>query len=440
MKRIHKYGRLVLLSTVLIVMNTAVAICQSSGGSFTITTQVVAGGGCAPDGSGGCTPSIGSGNLVVTGTAAQPGAADLSRQPPYSVRGGFWYASLAATPTAANGMVSGTIFDSNGNPVAGAVIRLSGTQNRKTITDADGHYSFVNVETSGFYTVTPARANYNFSPFNRSFSQTGNQTEAAFTAESTGDNANPLDTAEYFVRQQYVDVLGREVDEAGFNYWSDKILDCKEDARCMNSARRDVASAFFISDENQASGAYICDVYSGSLGRRPAFSEYSLDRTQVAGGVAMDREKTTFAQKFVQHPEFLTRYQNALTAESFVDALLKSVQASGVDLSGERANLIGTYNQGGAEPVVGRAAVVRAVADNAVFKQSQYNQSFVLTEYFAYLRRDFDLDGYDFWVGVLNAGDPSNYPRMVCSFITSREYQSRFSHVETHSNGECSGQ
>ena len=60
-------------------------------------------------------------------------------------------------PTAADSTVSGRILDNNGNPVEGAVIRLSGTQNRKTITDADGNYNFTEVETNGFYTRHPIK-------------------------------------------------------------------------------------------------------------------------------------------------------------------------------------------------------------------------------------------------------------------------------------------
>ena len=81
--------------------------------------------------------------------------------------------------------------------------------------------------------------------------------------------------------------------------------------------------------------------------------------------------------------------------------------------------------------------MVRSLADSAAFKQSQYNRAFVLTEYFAYLRRDIDQGGYDFWVNVLSNGDIGNYRGMVCSFITSAEYQQRFSQVVTRSNGEC---
>src|SRR6185503_20794827 len=103
---------------------------------------------------------------------------------------------------------SGRITDPNGVPVAGAVVNLTGTQNRKFITDADGEYRFDNVETGGFYTVRPSRVNYSFSPAERSFSQLGNNTEAAFTGSQVdGGLVNPIDTPEYFVRQHYLDFL-----------------------------------------------------------------------------------------------------------------------------------------------------------------------------------------------------------------------------------------
>jgi hypothetical protein len=65
----------------------------------------------------------------------------------------------------------------------------------------------------------------------------------------------------------------------------------------------------------------------------------------------------------------------------------------------------------------------------------------VLTEYFGYLRRNPDQGGYDFWLNVLNEsgrnGGPANYRAMVCSFITSTEYQRRFSAIVSHGNAEC---
>jgi hypothetical protein len=77
------------------------------------------------------------------------------------------------------------------------------------------------------------------------------------------------------------------------------------------------------------------------------------------------------------------------------------------------------------------------VIEQAAFQQREYNAAFVLTEYFAYLRRDPDSRGYAFWLEVLNNREPGNYRGMVCSFITSEEYQNRFSRIVSHSNGEC---
>src|SRR5258705_833609 len=47
-----------------------------------------------------------------------------------------WTFSTLA-PSAANGVVSGRITTDDGRPVEGAVVRLDGTQSRKTITDAN---------------------------------------------------------------------------------------------------------------------------------------------------------------------------------------------------------------------------------------------------------------------------------------------------------------
>ncbi len=73
--------------------------------------------------------------------------------------GGTYILTMTPCPlstTAADGQVTGRITDDGGAPLAGTVITLSGTQNRKTITDANGFYSFASVESNGFYTVRPS--------------------------------------------------------------------------------------------------------------------------------------------------------------------------------------------------------------------------------------------------------------------------------------------
>jgi hypothetical protein len=109
---------------------------------------------------------------------------------------------------------------------------------------------------------------------------------------------------------------------------------------------------------------------------------------------------------------------------------------SQVDLSSRREALIGIYNRG-ADLNHSRAAVLRAVAEGNDFRTTVYAPSFVLMEYFGYLQRDMDQDGFNFWVNVLNNRTPGNYRGMVCSFITSAEYQLRFAPVVMHANAEC---
>ena len=339
--------------------------------------------------------------------------------------------------TAAEAVIGGRITTPDAVAVSGATVKLSGSQSRKTISDANGNYRFDNVESNGFYTVTPARTNYTFSPASRNFSQLGASTEATFTAGFAGESANPLDTAEYFVRQQYVDLLGREPDEGGFNYWSDRILDCGLDVLCVSARRRDVAAAFFIEEEFQRRGLFIHALYKGSLSRNPVYVEFSADRQQVTEGPNLEARKQAFVQSFVGRTEFVTKYQSNLSAGSFVDALIQNVrQTSALDLTDERASLIGTYNAG-TTLEQSRAAVVRALSENTAFKAAEYNAAFVLAEYFGYLLRDPDSDGYAFWLNVVNNRDQSNYRSMVCAFITSREYQERFSSVVSRSDKEC---
>jgi hypothetical protein len=340
-------------------------------------------------------------------------------------------------PTASNGTISGQIADSNGSSVEGAAVRLGGTQNRLVATDREGNYHFNDVGISGFYTVTPSRANYLFSPAHRSFSLVGNKADAGFTAISTGDNVNPLETPEYFVRQQYLDLLGREPDEGGFNYWTDQILACNGETNCLSAKRLSVAGAFFVEQEFQDSGLYIYDLYEGALGRRPDHAEYAVDRRQVVGGPRLEADKAAFATSFVDRAEFNAQYPLTLSEEVFVDALLRTAQqSSGLDLSGARADLVTLYHSG-RSATESRSLVLRSVAEGSRFKQTQYNPAFVLMEYYGYLGRNPDRDGYDFWLNVLNSGDRNNYRGMVCSFITSAEYQQRFSSVVTRSNVEC---
>jgi Tol biopolymer transport system component len=77
--------------------------------------------------------------------------------------------------------------------------------------------------------------------------------------------------------------------------------------------------------------------------------------------------------------------------------------------------------------ILTRAQVLRAVAEFDELKAAELNSAFVLMEYFGYLRRDPDEDGYNFWLGKLDSFN-GDYVRaeMVKAFINSAEYRQRF--------------
>jgi hypothetical protein len=333
-----------------------------------------------------------------------------------------------SAPSAANGIVRGRVTDQRGMPVAGAVVNLAGTQNRKMITDADGYYTFDAVETTGFYTVTPSLVTYRFSPENRSFSSLGNQTEASFTA--TRDpilDGNRIDVPEYFVRQHYLDFLGREPDEAGFNFWSDQIIACGADAGCAERRTINVSAAYFLSIEFMETGGLVDGLYRASYNRRAQYAEFMPDTARVANGVVVGANnwaltlaanKEAFVNAWVARPEFQAAY-GSLGNSAYVDALIS--HAGG--FNGDRDALVSGLNGN----TLTRAAALRAVVENEGFTSAKRNGMFVMMEYFGYLRRDPDEDGFNFWLNKLNQHNGNfEQAEMVKSFLVSGEYRSRF--------------
>jgi hypothetical protein len=351
-----------------------------------------------------------------------------------------WWAKLALAPTAAPATISGSITTVDDSPLAGVTVGLSGATSATTITDSNGNYRFDNVDTDNFYTVTPSLVNYAFSPGHRSFSLLGNNTDATFTGTASAIViANAIDSNEYFVRQHYVDFLGREPDQSGFAYWSEQIKQCGNDAACIRSRRIGVSAAFFVEAEFQQTGSFIYRLYKGALGRQLSYAEFTADRRQLLSGPDLNANKTALADAFVQRAEFAQAYQSNTTAPSFVDALLQKVrQSAGLDLSSERDNLIARYNTG-TSLNQSRGLVVKNVAESTALAQAVYNKAFVLMEYFGYLQRDPDQGGYDFWLNIVDNPDVSNYRSMVCAFLTSAEYQKRFGSLVTRTDADCSG-
>jgi hypothetical protein len=149
------------------------------------------------------------------------------------------------SPTAAGASISGSVTTPDGRPLAGVIMNLSGAHAARSITDSNGNYHFSDVNTDDFYVVTPSIVNYHFSPSTRAFSLLANKTDATFTALlDPVFSGNAIDTPEFFVRQQYLDFLGREPDDSGLNFWSEQILSCGGDTACAQRRTVTVSSLF----------------------------------------------------------------------------------------------------------------------------------------------------------------------------------------------------
>ncbi|HEY3037265.1 MAG TPA: S8 family serine peptidase [Pyrinomonadaceae bacterium] len=338
-------------------------------------------------------------------------------------------AAVNAVPTTSPASISGQITTSDGQPLAGVTIQMTGDGSRKTITDASGNYRFDNVRTDNFYTVTPTRVNYSFTPDNRSFSLFGNKTDAVFTAIPDAVMvANPVDVPEFFVRQHYLDFLGREPDESGFNFWSDQILECGGDANCFERRRINVSAAYFLSIEFQQTGGLVDGLYRVSYGRRPLYAEFLPDTSVVARDVVvgqgdwaqqLETNKQAFVNAWVERPAFRAAY-DGLASDTFVDTLIGHTGAS---FSGDRNGLVNGLTNG----TMTRAAVLRQVVENEGFTRAKSNQMFVMMEYFGYLRRDPDESGYAFWLNKLSEFNGNfEQAEMVKAFLVSGEYRERF--------------
>jgi hypothetical protein len=88
----------------------------------------------------------------------------------------------------------------------------------------------------------------------------------------------------------------------------------------------------------------------------------------------------------------------------------------------ERNKLVSELNNGAT-----RAGVLRQIAENDRFVSAKRNSTFVMMQYFGYLRRNPDESGYQFWLNKLNQfGGNFEQAEMVKAFLVSGEYRNRF--------------
>jgi hypothetical protein len=259
----------------------------------------------------------------------------------------------------------------------------------------------------------------------------------------TGQAQNPIFTTSFFVRQQYLDFLSREP-EAG-EPWSGVL------ARCANPFNLDpnhpaaacdriiVSQSFFGSPEFRLKGFYVFAFYRLAFNRLPQYEEIIADMRRVSGATAGEvyAKRADFAVSFTQRREFRMLYGTTDDA-SYVSRLMNRYNlqqittpdpanpdgATKVVLTrGDLYNLLGAnFSQ---PQTLSRPQVLRAVLQSDEVAAAEYNGAFVAMQYYGYLRRTPEDEGYRAWLRVINQ-DPQNVRVMVDGFMNSTEYRLRF--------------
>jgi len=245
---------------------------------------------------------------------------------------------------------------------------------------------------------------------------------------------NPIDDSYYFVRQHYVDFLNREPDPDGFAFWVNQIESCGSDAQCREVKRINVSAAFYLSTEFQEIGSFVYrfNLLNPDNVNDGGFLAIVRGMQEISRGIIVGQpgwqeqlasNKLAFVQGYYNDDRLVLSYGR--TDEEWVDLLFKYVNTySGVALPETKRDSLVQGLETGAET---RPTAFIRILDDAQFKAALFNQVFVLMQYYGYLRRDPDNDGYGFWLNKLNAfnGD-YQAAEMVKAFILCPEYRSRF--------------
>lgn len=236
------------------------------------------------------------------------------------------------------------------------------------------------------------------------------------TDNDAASAANPVYSNQFYVRQQYLDFLSREPEQAGFDSWLNVLNGCTNNAPSCDQI--EVSASFFRSEEFQGKGYFIYRFYTTSFGLRPTFAEFDRDVKLYSArtDAEVEPKKEAFITDFVNRAAWRMKF-DGMSNSIYVGTLL---QAAEVQLA-SRSQLISDLD--GMRKT--RAQVLREIVESAEVSAQHYNRAFVAMQYFGYLRRDPEDAGYQAWLAVINA-NPTNYRQMVDGFANSTEYRKRF--------------
>ncbi len=274
---------------------------------------------------------------------------------------------------------------------------------------AQSNNSWITI-TSGSEGIGSGTVNYYVYPNTSSISRTGTLTIAGktFTVIQSGTSSgNPLTDPVAFVRQQYLDFLGREPDDGGLAYWAEQI-------NSGRMTRAQVIDAFMRSDEFGKTIAPIIRLYFAYFLRIPDYDGllYWINAYKIGENL------TNISESFASSQEFQNRYGN-LTNEQFVTLLYWNVLERAPD-SGGFVYWTNQLNSGR----MTRGEVMLGFSESQEYKNKIANSVYVTMAYVGMLRRAPDQEGFNYWLGLMNS--EQSELSLIEGFLYSEEYANRF--------------
>jgi large repetitive protein len=232
----------------------------------------------------------------------------------------------------------------------------------------------------------------------------------------TAPAANPIDNDAFFIRQLYIDFLGREPEPGAVNAWLGILNHCAIPTDCDRIA---VAQGFVRSPEFQTRGFFVYRTFK-TLGRIAHYNEFIPDMAKLSGFLSpadLEANKAAYIQEFMNRTEFKTLYDPTIgNPTAYVDKLLQSVQLPGHP---GRAGWIAGLTNGS----LTREQVLRQLIESGELYTAYVNEAFIIMNYFGFLRRDADAS-YLTWIDIFNH---TNDDRIIINgFLNSLEYRLRF--------------
>jgi uncharacterized protein (TIGR03118 family) len=232
--------------------------------------------------------------------------------------------------------------------------------------------------------------------------------------DSSSPSSNIIDDTNFFIRQQYLDLLGREPTASERSAAAAPINACST-ASCRKSRRNTFANNLLYAPETVDSIGLAYRLHKAAFASDPLYGEVML-----SVGVRRMRGLTAQLSTLMGDPRFVARYTGT-TNTTYVRTLAAN---TGYAFTTAQKNAWIAALNGGS---MTRSTVLLAIARHAGFQALVRNRWTVLAGFWAWCRRDPDTSTFNARLNQLNAGGGNALASgVIDSFISSSEYRQRF--------------